>query len=88
MLSGDRLKFLRYLHKKTQKQVADWCNVSVRYIGMVEANEEKMSDETYHAFLNCIYDIGKPLSKAPRYNTKKARETKEKSSGVMSSEEK
>lgn len=78
MLSGDRLKFLRYLHKKTQKQIADWCNVSVRYIGMIEANEEKMSDETYHAFLNCIYDIGKPLPKTPRYNTKKARETKEK----------
>ena len=68
MLSGDKLKFLRYSHGVTQKKVADWCNVSVRYIGMVEANEEKMSDETYHAFLNCIYDIGKPLPKTPRYN--------------------
>lgn len=68
MLSGDRLKHLRYMHNVTQKQVADWCNISVRYVGMVEACEEKMSEETYHAFLNCIYGIGKPLPKEPRYN--------------------
>lgn len=68
MLSGDKLKFLRYTHGVTQKKVADWCNVSVRYIGMVENNEERMSEETYKAFLNCVYGIGKPLSKEPRYN--------------------
>lgn len=68
MLSGDRLKFLRYTHGVTQKKVADWCNVSVRFIGMVENNEERMSEETYKAFLNCVYGIGKPLSKEPRYN--------------------
>ncbi|MCM1526694.1 MAG: helix-turn-helix domain-containing protein [Bacteroides sp.] len=77
MLSGDRLKFLRYMHNVTQKQVADFCNVSVRYINMVENGEENLSKETYHAFLNCIYGIGKPLPKTPRYNTKKAREEKE-----------
>lgn len=68
MLSGDKLKFLRYTHGVTQKKVADWCNVSVRFIGMVENNEERMSEETYKAFLNCVYGIGKPLSKEPRYN--------------------
>ena len=26
MLSGDRIKFLRYTHNKTQKEIADWCN--------------------------------------------------------------
>lgn len=40
MLSGDRIKFLRYTHNKTQKEVADWCNVSTRYIGMIEKGEE------------------------------------------------
>ena len=53
---------------KTQKEVAEWCNVSIRYVGMVENNEEIPSEETYKAWLNCIYGIGKPLPKTPRYN--------------------
>ena len=68
MLSGDKLKFLRYTMGKTQKEVAEWCNVSIRYVGMVEKNEEILSEETYKAWLNCIYGIGKPLSITPRYN--------------------
>lgn len=74
MLSGDRIKFLRYTHNKTQKEVADWCNVSTRYIGMIEKGEEVPSEETYKAMLNCIYGVGKPLPKTPRYNQKKAKE--------------
>lgn len=35
---------------------------------MVEAGEENLSNETYHAYLNCIYGIGKALPKTPRYN--------------------
>lgn len=78
MLSGDKLKFLRIMHEKTQKEVADFCNVSTRFIGMVEAGQENLSVETYHAFLNCIYGIGKPLSKAPRYNqTRRKKEVAE-----------
>ena len=77
MLSGDKIKFLRYTHNKTQKQVAEWCNVSVRYIGMVEKGEEIPSEETYKAILNCIYGLGKPLPKTPRCNQKKAKEDKE-----------
>ena len=76
MLSGDRLKFLRYTHEKTQKDIADWCNVTTRYVGMVESGEEIPSKEVYHAWLNCCYNIGKPLPKTPRYNTKKAKEAK------------
>lgn len=68
MLSGEQLKFLRYYNSKTQQQVADWCNVSRRYIIMVEQNEERLSKETYNAFINCIYGIGKPLPKEPRPN--------------------
>lgn len=76
MLSGDKLKFLRYTHNVTQKKVADWCNVSIRYIGMIESGEEMPAQETYNAFLNCIYGIGRPLPKTPRYNqtTKKSKE--------------
>ena len=68
MLSGEQLKFLRIYNGKTQKQIAEWCNISSRYVGMVESNEERLSDETYKAWINCIYGIGKPLSKEPRYN--------------------
>ena len=68
MLSGEQLKFLRYYNGKTQQQVADWCNVSTRYVGMVESNEEILSEETYKAWINCMYGIGKPLPKEPRCN--------------------
>lgn len=53
---------------KTQKEVAEWCNVTTRYVGMVEKGEEIPSEETYKAWLNCIYGIGKPLPKEPRCN--------------------
>ena len=74
MLSGDRLKFLRYTHEKTQKDIADWCDVSVRYVGMVESCEEIPSKEVYHAWLNCCYGIGKPLAKRAKPNSKKNNE--------------
>ena len=68
MLSGEQLKFLRVYNGVTQKKVAEWCNISIRYVGMVENNEEKLSEETYNAWINCCYGIGKPLPKEPRYN--------------------
>ena len=52
MLSGEQLKFLRYYNGKTQQQVADWCNVSRRYIIMVEQNEERLSEKTYNALMS------------------------------------
>jgi len=76
MVAGDVLKHLRILHGKTQKEIAEWCNVTTRYIGMVESMRQIPSDEVYHGWLNCVYGIGKPLPKEPRYNTKKAREEK------------
>ena len=68
MLSGEQLKFLRVYNGVTQKKVAEWCNISIRYVGMVENNEERLSEETYNAWINCVYGIGKPLPKEPRYN--------------------
>ena len=68
MLSGEQLKFLRIYNGVTQKKIAEWCNISSRYVGMVESNEERLSEETYNAWINCIYGIGKPLSKEPRHN--------------------
>lgn len=79
MLSGDKLKFLRIMHEKKVKEVAEWCNVSDRFIYMIEANQENLSEETYHAYLNCIYGIGKPLPTTPRYNqTRRKKELAEK----------
>ena len=66
MLSGEQLKFLRIYNGVTQKQVAEWCNISIRYVGMVENNEERLSEETYKAWSNCRDGIGKPLPKEPR----------------------
>lgn len=68
MLSGEQLKFLRIYNGVTQKKVAEWCNISIRYVGMVENNEERLSEETYKAWINCMYGIGKPLPKEPRCN--------------------
>ena len=68
MLSGEQLKFLRIYNGVTQKKVAEWCNISIRYVGMVENNEERLSEETYNAWINCIYGIGKPLPSTPRNN--------------------
>lgn len=68
MLDGTVLQRLRMRSGKTQQQVADWCNVSKRFIIYVEQNKMLMSEETYEAYLNCVYDLGKPLPHEPRCN--------------------
>lgn len=68
MLDGTVLQRLRMRSGKTLQQVADWCNVSKRFIIYVEQNKMLMSEETYEAYLNCVYDLGKPLPHEPRCN--------------------
>ena len=63
MLSGEKLQFLRVTHGLTQKKMAEWCGISIRFITMVEHNERRPSPEVYNAMINCIYGIGKPLKK-------------------------
>ena len=63
MLDGGKLKFLRYMHGKTQKEVAEWCDVNLRFVKGVERNEYNPSQEVYEAWLNCIYDIGSPIKR-------------------------
>lgn len=63
MLGGEKLKFLRYTHGITQEKMAQWCDVSERYVGMIEHNQEKPSQEVYSAWINCCYGIGKPMEK-------------------------
>jgi hypothetical protein len=53
---------------KSLETVAKWCNVSKRYIIYIEQNKEVPSEETYQAYLNCVYGVGKPLSQEPRAN--------------------
>lgn len=75
MLSGSKLKFLRYTHGKSQKDISEWCNISTRYVGMVESGEEIPTKQVYHGWLNCCYNIGKPLPKIPKaYAQKKTAE--------------
>lgn len=63
MLSGEKLQFLRITHQITQRQMAAWCGVSTRFIGMIEHNDRQPSPEVYNAMINCIYNVGKPLKK-------------------------
>lgn len=63
MLSGEKLKFLRYMHGKTQQQIADWCDITRRYVIMIEQNEYSPSDEVYNAWLDCCYGKGKPIKR-------------------------
>ena len=54
MLDGTVLQRLRMRSGKTLVQVADWCNVSKRYIIYIEQNKEVPSEETYEAFKRMI----------------------------------
>lgn len=51
------------MHGKTQKEVAEWCDVNLRFVKGVERNEYNPSQEVYEAWLNCIYDIGEPIKR-------------------------
>lgn len=69
MLSGEKLKFLRYMHGKTQQQIADYCDITVRYVKLIEHNEYHPSEEIYNAWLDCCYGKNTPL-KRPQGNRK------------------
>lgn len=79
MLSGERLKFLRYSHGITQVKMAEWCDVTERFVKMVEQNEYRPSKEVYDAWINCCYGKGKPL--APRENKKGVKKVTDKNTG-------
>lgn len=63
MLNNTKLRDLRLFHGKTQKQIADFCGTSIRYIKMIEHNERTPAQEMHDAWLNCCYGIGKPLKR-------------------------
>lgn len=65
MLSGEKLQFLRVTHGVTQRKMAEWCGVSIRFIGMVEHNDRQPSSDVYNSMLDCIYNIGKPRKNKP-----------------------
>lgn len=63
MLSADKLRFLRIENHVTQADMAEWCDISIRFVGMIEHGEDNPSEEVYKAWLNRCYGIGKPLAK-------------------------
>ncbi|WP_099466701.1 helix-turn-helix domain-containing protein [Konateibacter massiliensis] len=79
MLSGEKLKFLRYSHGVSQVKMAEWCDITERFVGMVESNQYRPSKEVYDAWINCCYGIGKPLAK--RENKKGVKKTTTKKTG-------
>ena len=79
MLSGEKLKFLRYSHGITQAKMAKWCDITERFVKMVEQNQYRPSQEVYNAWINCCYGVGKPLT--PRENKKGVKKTTTKKIG-------
>lgn len=79
MLSGEKLKFLRYSHGITQAKMAKWCDITERFVKMVEQNQYRPSQEVYNAWINCCYGVGKPLT--PRENKKGVKKQPQKKTG-------
>lgn len=73
MLDGTKLKLLRILHNKTQKQIASFCDITPRYVSGIERGEFIPSQEIYEAYLNCCYGVGEPLTR-PKGNRGKRKE--------------
>ena len=76
MLSSDKLKFLRYTHGVTQKQMAKWCDVTVRYIAGIEGGEYLPAEDVYNAWIDCCYGVGQPIKRDTK-NRKKSVEEEE-----------
>lgn len=66
MLSNDKLRFLRIEAGLSQEDVANWCDVSTRYIKMIEANTYSPTQQLHDAWVNCCLGHGEPLPKAER----------------------
>lgn len=60
MLNGKKLQYLRRLNGYSQKYIADCIGVSERWIGKVENEGERLSDETYQKWLLALYGKLKP----------------------------
>lgn len=60
MLSGSKLQYLRRLKGYSQKYIADAIGVSERWVGKVENEGEKLSEETYNKWLQALYGNLKP----------------------------
>ena len=50
MLSADKLRFLRIENHVTQADMAEWCDISIRFVGMIEHGEDNPSEEVYKAY--------------------------------------
>lgn len=63
MLTGNKLQYLRRLKGYSQKHIADCIGVSERWIGKVENEGERPSEETYNLWLQALYGSIKPKPK-------------------------
>ena len=63
MLNGNKLQYLRRLKGYSQKYIADCIGVSERWIGKVENEGEKPSQECYDKWLLALYGGLKPQKK-------------------------
>ena len=54
MLSGRKLKFLRIYKNMTQQYLADCIGCSKRYVGMVENDNQNLSEEMYEKWVDAL----------------------------------
>ena len=54
MLSGRKLKFLRIYRGMTQKYLAECIGCSKRYVGMVENDNQNLSEEMYKKWIDAL----------------------------------
>ncbi|WP_053071440.1 helix-turn-helix domain-containing protein [Clostridium novyi] len=57
MLSNEKLRFLRLIHKLTQKDLAEKMGVSRNYISMIENNKEFPNEDWINRYVQEIYNL-------------------------------
>lgn len=61
MLSPEKLKLIRLLKKKTQKDIALQVGCSVQYITMMENRKRPIKQEYYDKWIKALNSIDKEL---------------------------
>lgn len=61
MLSPEKLKLIRLLKKKTQKEIADKIGCSKQYITMMENRKRPIKQEYYEKWIKALNSVDKEV---------------------------
>ena len=70
LLSGSKLQYLRRLKGFTQVYMAESIGISERWVGKIENEGERPSQEVYDKWLLTIYGKLKPVKKEKSHSPK------------------